>query len=164
MFLEHGIADVGPVESGDETPASPSPSTCTMSSRVCGSAVAVSAIRGTSGKWLPQSAQLDVLRAEIMPPLGHAVGLVDGEKGDVDAGQALEKGRRHQPLGRDVEQVQLVRMQLRQHPPRLGRPERRIVEGRRHAIGPQAVHLVLHQRDQRRHHDAHPGTRCMAGI
>ena len=54
-----------------------------ISSRVCGSAVAVSAMRGTSRKALVQHRQLEVFGPEIVAPLRDAMRLVDGEQRDL---------------------------------------------------------------------------------
>ena len=60
-----------------------------------------------------------------------------------------------QALGGDVEQVELAGEQLRVRPARRSPPSRRGVEERgAHAELAQRLDLVLHQRDQRRDHDA----------
>ena len=48
-------------------------------------------------------------------------------------------------------------MQPREHAARLGRIERRVVDGGPHAGRQQGVDLVLHERDERRHDDADAG-------
>jgi hypothetical protein len=55
-----------------------------------------------------QAVELDVLGAEVVPPLGHAVRLVDGEQRRLDPLQQAEETLRQQPLRGDVEQVQLA--------------------------------------------------------
>ena len=72
--------------------------------------------------------------------------------------QTIEEALGHEPFGRHVEQVELAGVQERQHPARLGRLERRVVERGPHAAGAQGVDLVLHQRDERRDHDADAGS------
>ena len=65
-----------------------------MSSRVTGSAVAVSAMRGTPGKVSAQMRQRPVFGAEVVSPLADAMGFVDGDQGDLDAGHhRFEPGR-----------------------------------------------------------------------
>ena len=88
--------------------ASSSASRCTISSRVMASAVAVSAMRGTFGKRSCSTDKLNVFRAEIVPPLRHAMRFVDGEQADARALEQFQKARRHQPFGRHVEQVDLA--------------------------------------------------------
>ena len=89
-----------------------------------------------------------------MPPLRNAVRLVDGEKGEAGARQQLQATRRHQPLGRDIEQIEgPVANGALDLGGLAGRQPR--IEGRRaHPRLAQRVDLVLHQRDQRRHDDA----------
>ena len=55
------------------------------------------------GKHLGQLAQLQVFRAEVMAPLGHAMGFVDGEQRDIKALQKRHHARLHQAFGRQVE-------------------------------------------------------------
>ena len=93
-----------------------------------------------------------------MPPLRHAVRLVDGEHRD--PGAAVEQphgGVGPQPLGREVEQVELAGPELLLDD--LARPRvlRRVEEVRADAELAQRLHLVLHERDERR--DDHPGAR-----
>ena len=78
---------------------------------------------------------------------------VDGEQRDLGALQQLEEPRRDEPLGCDVEQVQLARRKLLLGPIRGPRIERGVEHRGRHAGLGEARDLVLHQRDQRRHHD-----------
>ena len=73
----------------------------------------------------------------------------------VDALEQLEAARRQQPLGRDVEQVELAGAQRALDVRALRRASS--VELRNAARTPSCVQrrdLVLHQRDQRRDHDA----------
>ena len=88
--------------------ASASSSRSTISSRVRWSAVAVSAMRGTSGKRSAISRQADIFRAEVVAPLRHAMRLVDGEQRDPRPVEQREAARRQQPLRRDVEQVEIA--------------------------------------------------------
>jgi hypothetical protein len=55
-----------------------------------------------------QQAELCVLGTEIMPPVRHAVRLVDGDERDVDAGQPFQETAANQPLGTEVEQVEFT--------------------------------------------------------
>ena len=100
----------------------------------------------------------EVVGPEVVPPLGHAVRLVDHEQADPGVADALEEPGRGEPLGRDVEQPQVTAR---------GALERPAV-GRRVLLGvDQAdvagrdpldrLHLVLHQRDQRRDDDREVG-------
>ena len=53
-------------------------------------------------KALGQHAQLAVFRAEVMPPLRHAMRFVDGEQRQIQAIQKFQKARRQQSLGRHI--------------------------------------------------------------
>ncbi len=55
--------------------------------------------------------ELTILRAEIMPPLAHAMRLVHRDEVHVPALQVREKAREQQPLGRDVEHPELAVVQ-----------------------------------------------------
>jgi len=94
-----------------------------------------------------------------MAPLAHAVRFIDGKQAQLALGvqviQQAQKARRHQPLGRGVEQGQLAALQLPFHLLGFVVAERRIQERRTHPGFVQRTHLVVHQRDQRRHHNGH---------
>src|SRR3546814_6253625 len=64
------------------------------------------------GPALVQQGQLAVLAAEIVAPLRHAMGLVDGEQGDLRAVEQGQEARGEQALGGDVEQVDPAGQQL----------------------------------------------------
>ena len=106
------------------------------------------------GKALRDDRQADIFRAKVMPPLRHAMRLVDRKQRDAGAAEQVEAARRQQPLRRDVEQIEIAGEQ-----PRLDRGgfvegQRRIQHRRLDAGLEQAGDLVAHQRDQRRDHDA----------
>ena len=98
--------------------------------------------------------ELLVLLAEIVPPLRDAVRLVNGKKGEASVRQQLQTTRCHQPLRRDIEEIEGGVPNSALDRGSLGRRQPR-VEGRRaHPRLAQSVNLVLHQRDQRGYHDA----------
>ena len=106
-------------------------------------------------------AESHVVRPEIVAPLAQAVRLVDREKRDLHALQCAEKRLRTEALRRDIDQL----VAPRPHPvqalllvfPR----HRRVDQRRRDALRKQRVHLVLHQRDQRRDDQRHTlKTKC----
>ena len=66
----------------------------------------------------------------------------------------FRKSVRQQPFRRDIQQLQLAAHQLPRHLARLFGIQAGIEESGRHAELLERIHLVLHQRDQRRHHDA----------
>ena len=103
---------------------------------------------------LVQHGKLDVLRPEIVPPLRHAVRFVDGEQADARSLKQIEEARRHQPLGRHVDEVQPPGRQIALDLRGLGARQRGVEVRGAHAGFFQRGHLVLHQRDQRRNHNA----------
>ena len=100
--------------------------------------------------------QLPVLGPEVVAPGRDAVRLVHDEAGDPELGQAVEEARPREALGGDVQEAQpAVRGRL--EPGHLLRPLlRRVDERGVDARRAEAVHLVLHQRDERRHHERQP--------
>ena len=94
-----------------------------------------------------------VLGPKVVAPLADAVGLVDGEAGDVELGQQGAAGGGHQPLGGEVQQAVLTRQGVLLAAVELFAVEGGIEEGRRDAVGLQQVYLVLHQGDERGDHD-----------
>ena len=82
-LVDHGVADVGPVEAGDEDRARRRGRGGRARRRAsAASAVAVQAMSGTPGNSSRSWPSCDVLGAEVVAPLRDAVGLVDGEEGD----------------------------------------------------------------------------------
>ena len=65
-------------------------------------------MRGTPGNSSAMRGELAILRAEVVAPLADAMRLVDGEQRDLDVREHLQEARRRQPLGRDIEQVELA--------------------------------------------------------
>src|ERR1700675_1948829 len=76
----------------------------TMSARVAVSAVAVNATVWTPPSSLG-SAERQVVRAEGVPPLRDAMGLVDRERPDPGAPDERERVGWGKPLGRDIDQT-----------------------------------------------------------
>ncbi len=177
-LVDHGVADVGAVEPGDEDRCvgEPEPGAHVVAGLGVGGGGA-----GEDGHAREEPAELpelDVLRAEVVAPLAHAVGLVDGEEGDAgtvrsrggllrvgpggirvgQAVQALEEPLGHERLGGDVQQVEAPAVQVAQDGARLVRLQRRVVGGGAYAGRAQGVDLVLHQRDERRDDDAGAGS------
>ncbi|MCY1215266.1 hypothetical protein D9M72_271080 [compost metagenome] len=154
VLFDDAVADVGAVEAGNEVAG-------VVQRQALGDFAA--GVRGGGrrerdarhvGPALVQHRQAQVFRPEVMAPLGHAVGFVDGEQRDAAAFQQLQAAVGQQAFGGHVEQVQFAGQEslfdVAGHPPLL----RGIQEGRAHAQFGQGVDLVLHQRDQRGHDDA----------
>jgi hypothetical protein len=103
-----------------------------------------------------QLGELPVLGPEVMAPLADAVRFIDGHETDgapSDDGVKAGAGRTHEPLGRDIQQPVRAGGQARHDRlPGLGR-KRAVQAGGVGAVAGQRVHLVLHQRDERRDDD-----------
>ena len=95
--------------------------------------------------------QPEVVRPEVVPPLRHAVRLVDHEQADLRLADPLEEAGRGEPLGRDVEQPRAPGHRAVDRRPVRGRVLLRVDErdlARRDAL--ERLDLVLHQRHERR--------------
>ena len=113
---------------------------------------------------------LQIARAEILPPLGDAVRLVDGDERDGDRLRQLHKTRRAEPLGRDIEQAVLPAIGAAVHVAQLLARERTVdiprrdgaehrdalTLRRRDARVRERRDLILHQRDERRDDQRRP--------
>ncbi len=103
-------------------------------------------------------AQTTVLGTEVVAPLRDAVRLVDGEERDGDLLQEFHRLLLRQCLRGHVEQLRVALQQVLFHLGHLGAVERRVEEVG-HTLAPRGVahgvHLVLHQRYQRRHHNGY---------
>ena len=161
LLLDDGVADVGAVEAGHELRG-------TVERQPLVDLAARDRIgrRGEgdarSGREaLAQGRQPQVLRPEVVPPLGDAVRLVDREEREarttVDLLEDVEEVREHQPLGCHVQQVELASEQLLPDGLGLLGRQARVPEGGAHAEQPQGVDLVLHERDEGRHNDPDAG-------
>ena len=105
-----------------------------------------------------QHRQLQILLAEVVPPARHTVSFVNGEQGDGLRVQPLQGTLLQQALRRDIEQIQIPAVHCRLHRPYFFKVQGGVQTGRPHPALAKRVHLVLHQRNQGRHHDAHPVT------
>lgn len=101
-----------------------------------------------------QHGELAVLRAEVVAPLRHAVRFVDGEQGDAATFQQRQEARGEQSFRCHIQQVQIAREQGAFHPLGVFRIQGGVEEFGAYTELAQGFHLVLHQGDQRRHHDA----------
>ncbi len=97
--------------------------------------------------------QLEVVRPEVVPPLGDAVRLVDREQRDRRLGQLGEEALVVEPLGCDVEELQAAGAEAVGDVACLGLLDARIEPRCIDALEHERVDLILHQRDQRRDDD-----------
>ena len=100
-----------------------------------------------------QDRQLAILRTEIVSPLRNAVRLVDGEQRSFDSLEQPKKALREEAFGRNVKQLELAGDQAALDLPLVLAGQARVEVCRGHAGFAQVVDLVLHQGNQRRHHD-----------
>ena len=107
------------------------------------------------GEFTVQQGELQIVAAEVVAPLRHAVGLVDGEQRQRRLMQQLQGARLDQPFRRHIEKVQLAVAYLLLQGLALLGAERGIQEGGAHPQRIERADLILHQRDQRAHHHAH---------
>ena len=93
--------------------------------------------------------ELEVVRAEIVAPLGDAMRFVDGGELDGQALEPLTEGFVGEALGGDVEQLEGAGVEARVNFGKLTGIERGVEAGGGNALGGEGVHLVAHQRDER---------------
>ena len=99
-----------------------------------------------------------VLGAEVVPPLGYAVGLVHGVEAYLNAFQEVHVLRLVQRLGGEIQQLGLPLQHILLHGGYLGARQRRVDEVRYAVlvrVVAHSVHLVLHQRYQGGYHYRH---------
>ncbi len=106
--------------------------------------------------------ELQVLGAEIVSPLGNAVGLVDGEKGQfagfVEGIEHRQGAVEEQTLGGDIDQIEGVAEHGLFDGLGLAPVQGRIEAGRPDAGLGQRIDLVLHEGDERRDDDSAAGS------
>ena len=107
-------------------------------------------MRGTPGKSVAQYVQAEIVLAEVVAPLRYAVGLVDGDQGQIDALEECQRVLLQQAFGGQVQQVERARPHRVDDAPLFVVREGRIQERRAYAELPQGADLILHQRDERR--------------
>ena len=155
-LLDDAVADVGPVEAGDEDAR-------VLEAQVGDNFLARRLVGGGRQRdarhvrvALVQDGELEVFRAEVVAPLRDAMRLVDGEEGEAVAlglGQQAGEIGRQQPLRRDVEQIQFAVREGALGAVGLHCRLAGMDAGGAHAGLEQRRHLVLHQRDEGRNHD-----------
>ena len=106
--LAHPVADIGPVKAGDKPGrvAQGQP----LHNLVARGDIGRRGQRhtGHARKTLGQRRQAQILGPEVMPPLRHAMGLVDGDQRQWRLSEQVQRTRQHQPLRRHVQQIQLA--------------------------------------------------------
>ena len=152
----HRVGQVGPVETGQENPAPLQPQ---LLNNILPHPIGG---RGRQGNYrhpwkiAPQLAQVAVVRAELVPPLRNTVCLVHRDQVQVHALQETPEPGHRQPLRGRVQDLDPAPAGLSLGQFNFRRRQRTVDETGRDAVGIQRIHLVLHQRNQRRHHQGHP--------
>ena len=135
ILFRDGVADVGPVETGDEGVFGGNVKVrqnfCAR--RLVGRRRQRHARR--AGKALHHRVEPAIGRAEIVPPLRQAVRLVDGDQRQLHPGEPFEHVRPQQRLGRDVEKVERARMDVA--------PQRLPLVGRKVGVERRGPHAGL---------------------
>ena len=96
-------------------------------------------------------AECEVVGAEVVPPLGDTVRLVDHKEPHAVALQPGDEPAVRESFRRDVQQRRATLGEVDEAAILLARRERRVDVVSGDARGLQGLHLVLHERDQRRH-------------
>ncbi len=99
----------------------------------------------------------EVLRPKVMPPLADAMRLVDGDQRALEVAQEPAEAVEGQALRRRVDEVEAPRRHLRHAAAHLAGVEGGREERRRHAPGLERLHLIGHERDERRDDEGRAG-------
>ena len=59
-----------------------------------------------------QDGELEIFRPEIMAPLGHAMGFINGKQADLSMFQQIEETGAGKPFGCYIDQIQLAARHL----------------------------------------------------
>ena len=111
------------------------------------------------GKQRPQVGQSAVVGAEIVSPFADAVGFVNSDEAQVQRMQKLPEAGHTDTLWGHVEQADPAGLGLALGGGGIAAVQAAVDEGGGDAVGPQGVHLVLHQGDEGRDHQGQPA-RC----
>ena len=111
---------------------------------------------GAIAERVDEFGDFQVTRAKILPPLGDAMRLVDGEQIHLDRPTGVEKCGGNQPLRRDVDDLIQPPFEVLDRLVVLRRRQRTVQIRRADAVLRQGVDLILHQGDQGRHDQSDP--------
>jgi hypothetical protein len=106
-----------------------------------------------AGKLAHEVADLHVFGPEVVAPFADAVSLVHRDQRTVDLAEKHAKAFERQPLGRDVDELEIAGGEPARARAQLLGVERRGQIRRRYAACLQRLDLVVHERDQRRDDD-----------
>ena len=152
-FRDHAVEKIGAIEGADQHRGIVEPQLLDdIAAHALGGGRGVGVKAGVAKTRL-QLRQLAVFQPEVMAPLTDAMRLVDRERADAQTRGKLEKTRRKQPFRCDEYKVMTARGDLALGTAKLGEIHPAMQRDGRIAAGAQRIDLVLHQRDERRHHD-----------
>ena len=155
-FRAHRVGQVGAVEAGDELPRLRQPQ---LLGHVAADLFGRRRGQRDERHARQQAAQIDqgtVVGPELVAPHRDAVRLVHRDQADCEPRQEVAEAGQRQPLRGDVQDFDRVALHPCPHAAHLLVGERAVDERRGDAVGAQGIHLVLHQRDQRRDHQRQP--------
>ena len=153
----HAISQIGPVEAGDKAARLAQMQLLDNVLAHPGGGGGGQGHHRHAGKERAQLGKLPVFGPEIVAPFADAMGLVHGDQIDVPTLEILQETGQHQPFRRDVKKAVFALMKAAQPGARLAGGEGGIEERGGDAGGLERVHLVLHQRDQRRNDHGQAG-------
>ena len=112
--------------------------------------------RGAAGQPLQKGGDPQIAGAEVLPPLGDAVGLVHRHQRDLQLPDQTVKALPLQPLRGHIQQLIGPLPGPAVHRAQLLQAQGAVEAGGGRSRRLQGRHLVLHQGDQRGHHQRHP--------
>ena len=112
-----------------------------------------------AGEVQAQLREPPVFRPEIVTPFADAVGLIDGDGRHIPAKEILDESVRHDPLRGCVEEFDFPPGKRGPPEPGLLALNRRVQHRGGDAACREGIHLVFHQRDQRRNDKHEPRPR-----
>ena len=107
--------------------------------------------RGPRAEGASRVREREVIRPEVVAPLGHAMGLIDDEQPDPGVGDRFPEARQREPLGCHVEEPNLAAYRSGDGVGVRGAGPLRVdqLDATGDALA-ERLHLVLHQRHERR--------------
>ena len=153
---QHGVGQILAIEAGKERLAA---GDVELSDNVFSDALGGGCCEGDAGHVGEASAEgleVSVVGPEVVSPLGDAVGLVDRDEADGYGIEERHEAGHRQAFGRDIEDLDSPHERGRVDTADLRRWQAAVYERRGNAIRSEGVHLVLHERDERRDHERQP--------
>ena len=102
---------------------------------------------------LAHTAESQIVRSEVVSPLAQTVRFINGQQAHLTFGKAAHEPLLRKSLGCDVENFQFAALELSHGLAIFLGTQGGVHGGSRDPLGAQGIHLVLHQRDERRNND-----------